>query len=81
MSLIFIDTTQKGSIKNASISLDADSSWTATADSKVTLADNVDLSKIDAPIGVTITALAGKDCILKGAYKLASGGILSVKAR
>jgi len=56
------------------------SKWTATADSRVTLVDIVDVKTIDAPNGVTITAVAGKGCTLKGTFKLASGGTLNVKA-
>ncbi len=80
MSVTFISTTLKGSIKGASVSLDAGSKWTATENSIVTLVDSVDVATIDAPTGVTITAVAGKGCTLKGTYKLAGGGIVNVKA-
>jgi len=80
MSVAFIGTTLKGSIKGASVSLDGSSKWTATADSKVTFIDKIDVKAIDAPVGVAITAVAGQGCTLKGAYKLASGGTLNVSA-
>ncbi len=79
MSLAFTDTKLKGAIKNASVSLDAGSNWTATADSTVTLNGNADVSSLDAPAGVTITASAGKGCTLKGSYNLAGGGTLNIK--
>lgn len=78
MTLTFMGTTLKGKIEDASIYLDADSMWTATADSNVTLIGSFDVAKIDAPTGVTITAVAGSGCTLKGTYKLASGGTLNV---
>jgi hypothetical protein len=73
-------TALKGAIDGASLSVDADSKWMATASSKVTLVGNVEVAKIDAPAGITISAAAGKDCRLKGNYKLASGGALIVQA-
>jgi hypothetical protein len=78
MSVALFGTILKGCIKNASVSLDSGSKWTATADSKITLVDSAALSSIDAPAGVTITAVAGKGCTLKGTYKLAGGGTLNI---
>ena len=80
MSVTFNDVILKGAIKNASISLDAGSKWTASADSKVTLLGNIDVEKIDAIKGVIITAMAGEGCTLKGLYSLAGGGTLKIKA-
>jgi len=80
MSVVLSGTMLKGSIKNAELSLDSASKWTATADSKVTLVGISDVSCIDAPAGVTITASAGKGCSLKGTYKLSSGGALKMTA-
>jgi hypothetical protein len=80
MSVALSGTILKGCIKNASISLDSGSKWTATADSRVTLVGSAELSAIDALAGVTVTAVAGKGCTLKGAYKLSSGGTLNVIA-
>jgi hypothetical protein len=79
MTLTFVDTSLKGAIHNATVSMDGGSKWTATADSMVTLEGNVDVSSLDAPVGVTITATAGKGCTLSGTYKLAGGGKLTVK--
>jgi hypothetical protein len=78
MSVALSGTSLKGCIKNASISLDSGSKWTATADSKITLVGNAAVSTLDAPAGVTITAVAGKGCTLKGTYKLAGGGTLNI---
>jgi hypothetical protein len=80
MSVVLMASTLKGAISNASVSLEAQSKWTATADSTVTLVGKVEIADIDAASGVTITATAGKDCTLKGSYKLASGGVLNVKS-
>lgn len=79
MSITLMHTTLKGAIKDASIYVDADSKWTATANSQVTLAGSFDVSKIDAPTGVAITAAAGQGCSLNGTYTLASGGTLNVQ--
>jgi hypothetical protein len=80
MSVALLNTTLKGTVKGASLSLDAGSKWTATGDSRVTLVGNVEVASIDASVGVTITAAAGRDCSLKGNYNLASGGVLNVDA-
>jgi hypothetical protein len=69
-------TTLKGAIRNAFLTMNEQSRWTATADSKVTIVgDEVDVTRIDAPSGVTINAVAGES----GTYKLASGGTLILK--
>jgi hypothetical protein len=81
MTLTFVDSTIKGAIHGAEVSLDADSKWTATENSNVTLAAGTEVARIDAPAGVTIAATAGKGSTLKGSYKLASGGVLDVKAK
>jgi hypothetical protein len=81
MTLTFVASKLKGAVKNASLSLDSDSKWTATGDSRVTLVGKMEVASIDAPAGVTITAAAGKDCPLNGSYKLVSGGALSVSAQ
>jgi len=78
MTLVFTSTSLKGAIQNASVSLRGESKWTATVDSKVTLEGDVDVSNIDAPAGVAISATAGEGCTLKGSYKLAGGGELRV---
>lgn len=80
MSVTLAGTTLKGEIKDSSFSLDSDSKWIATGESRVTLVGSVDVKTIDAPAGVKITAVAGKGCKLKGDYKLSSGGTLSVTA-
>jgi hypothetical protein len=73
---IYLETaTLKGAIKDAYITMDGRSKWTATADSRVTIVGDVDVAQIDAPAGVTVTAAAG----VSGTYKLASGGTLVLK--
>ena len=74
MSVYLEWTTLKGAIKNAYLTMDAASKWIANADSKVTLVGSIDVTQIDAPKGVTITAIASES----GNYKLASGGTLNV---
>ncbi|MBP2651892.1 MAG: hypothetical protein H6Q74_2717 [Firmicutes bacterium] len=81
MKVTLMNTTLTGQIKNASLYLDAESKWTATADSTIvlnTLKGSFNVNKIDALPGVTITAKAGADCALLGSYSLASGGVLVV---
>jgi hypothetical protein len=76
MTVYLESAVLKGAVKDASIKLDRHSKWTATADSDVTIIGDIDLSQIDAPAGVTITAIAGES----GKYKLASCGTLILKA-
>lgn len=76
MTVYLEATTLKGAIKGASIKMNRLSKWTATADSSVTIIGEVEVSQIDAPAGVTITAVAGQS----GTYKLASCGMLVLKA-
>ena len=76
MTVYLEGTTLKGAIKDASIKMNRLSKWIATADSSVTLIGDVDLSRIDAPTGVTITAIASQS----GTHKLASCGTLILKA-
>ena len=75
MTVYLESTTLKGAIKDASIKINRLSKWIATADSNVTIVDDVDVSQIDAPAGVTITAVAA----VSGKYKLASSGTLVLK--
>jgi len=79
MSVNLESTTLKGAInsQNVYLTIDAGSKWTATADSQVAIVGNIDISQIDAPAGVTITAEAGEN----GTYTLASGGKLILKAK
>jgi hypothetical protein len=76
MTVYLEGTTLKGAIKDTAISMNRFSKWVATADSNVTIVGEVDVSQIDAPPGVTITAVAGQS----GTYKLASCGTLILKA-
>lgn len=57
------------------LSMDADSTWTATADSCVVLSGDVAAGQLDACEGVTITATGGEDL----ERTLPSGGRLVVK--
>jgi hypothetical protein len=68
-------STLTGAIQGAILSLDGESSWTATNQSTVTLIGEFELEQIDAPAGVTIQAIAGQS----GTYTLASGGTLVLK--
>lgn len=70
------NTALTGAIKNAYLTLDENSSWTADADSELTIVGEFELAQIDAPAGVTITAKAGES----GKYALASGGKLVLVA-
>ena len=75
MTVHLEQTTLKGAIKDASLKMNRLSKWFATKDSNVTLIGDVDVSQIDAPAGVTITAIAGE----AGTHKLASCGTLILK--
>jgi hypothetical protein len=75
--LVYLEATKlTGAIKDAIVSIDPKSGWFATADSTVTLAGSFSLDQIDAPAGVTITAVAAES----GTYTLASGGTLVLTA-
>ena len=76
MTVYLESTTLKGAIKDASIKMNRLSKWIATADSNITIIGDVDVSQIDAPAGVTITAMAS----VSGKYKLASCGTLILLA-
>ena len=67
-------TILNGAIQNANISMDAGSKWYATADSVVTLTEDVYINQIDAPDGVTIQATGGA----AGTYELPGGGRLII---
>ena len=75
MTVYLENAMLKGAVKDAMIKMDARSTWTATADSNVTLIGDIDLAQIDAPAGVTINAIASES----GTHKLASCGTLILK--
>jgi len=75
MSVDLKSTKLKGAINNAYVTIDATSKWTATANSSITIVGSFNGSQIDAPKGVTITAVAGQS----GTYTLGSGGTLILK--
>ncbi len=75
MNVYLEATTLKGAIKDARLEINRLSKWIATADSTVTLLGDIELGQIDAPAGVTITAIAD----MSGTYKLASSGTLVLK--
>ena len=69
-------TCLTGRIRNAALIMDMGSRWYATADSDVVLGGDVEVAQIDAPEGVTVTALAAEGA---GEYTLSSGGRLIVR--
>jgi hypothetical protein len=75
MNVYLEGTTLTGAVKDARLEMNRLSKWVATADSTVTLLGDIELSQIDAPSGVTITATAN----MSGTYKLASSGKLILK--
>lgn len=79
MSVNFVNTQLKGVVRDAALSLDAHSRWTATGPSRALLMGLVDIQQIDALPGVVIEARAVPDLRLKGSYPLASGGLLKVE--
>jgi hypothetical protein len=81
MSVALVGTSLRGAIERASLSMDAASHWTATANSTVTLASAVKIAQISAPSGVTINAVAGSNSAPAGSYPLSGGGTLNVSSR
>lgn len=77
MAVLLENTSLKGSIGGAYLTLES-SSWFATADSEVCLVNCTDISGIDAPAGVTISAVPGEGCTLSGCISLPSGGKLDI---
>lgn len=76
MTLALEDTTLVGAITGGVLlRMDEKSRWTANADSSVVLNGDMDLSRLDAVPGVTITALGGEEKTVQ----LPSGGKLAVK--
>ena len=76
MWITLTSTVLTGTIKNALLRMDVGSKWIATADSNVTILGNLDPAQIDAPAGVTVTAIGSK----AAEFDLASGGKLIVTA-
>lgn len=77
MAVLLQNTVLRGAVSGCYLALE-DSDWFATADSQVCLVGTVDISRIDAPEGVTITGFSGENCNLVGEYVLKSGGKMLV---
>ena len=77
MNVSILHAKVAGVITDAYVSLEG-SQWTATGDSTVCLVGDVKETQIDAVSGITVRAVAGEGCGLKGEYTLASGGKLVV---
>lgn len=77
MAIVLRDSKVTGVIRGAYVELSG-SAWTATGDSSVALVGCTEISGIDAPAGVTISATAGEGTTLKGEYALPAGGKLTV---
>ncbi len=77
MALVLKNSQVTGAIVDAYVEL-KDSRWTATGDSRVALVHCGNIDGIDAPKGVTISAVAGEGTTLQGEYALPSGGKLVV---
>jgi hypothetical protein len=80
MSVALVGTSLRGAIERASLSLDAASHWTATANSTITLAGAVRMAQINARSGVTISAVAGSSSTPAGSYPLSGGGMLNISS-
>lgn len=78
MTLTLNHARLHGAIQDAVLELDAASHWTASADSRLTLAGTPDLARLEAPAGVTIRATAA--ALRAGDYALTGGGRLVVVA-
>ena len=77
MAIVLKDSRVAGAISGAYVEL-IGSSWTAPKDSSVALVNAVSIDGIDAPAGVTITAVAAEGTTLSGEYALPGGGRLIV---
>lgn len=75
MYITLQSATLSGAVKGAHLSADMGGKWIATSDSDVTFVGGINLSQVDAPAGVTITAVAAEE----GIYDLPGGGRLVVK--
>lgn len=75
MSIVLQDSSLHGVICGAYVAASG-SSWFSPKDSVVALVDCTDTGWIDAPAGVTISAVAAQGTRLSGEYPLASGGRL-----
>jgi hypothetical protein len=81
MAISLVGTRLRGAIEHASLSLDAASSWTATANSTIILAGAVNVAQINAARGVTIAAAVGSESTLTGSYRVSGGGTLNIIRR
>jgi hypothetical protein len=81
MSVSLVGTSLRGAIDHASLSLDAGSHWTATANSTIILAGAVSMAQLSALNGVTISAVAGSSSTPAGSYPLSGGGTLNISSR
>jgi hypothetical protein len=80
MDANLIDTRLTGRIHHIAVALSGKSLWMATKASDVMLIGATDVTRIDAPKGVKIEAIAGDGTTLKGSYRLKSGGSLIMVA-
>ena len=74
MNVYLENANLTGAIRGAILHFDGESTWTATNQSSVTIAGNVDPAQIDAPAGIVIEAVCGQE----GSITLASGGKLKM---
>ncbi len=77
MSIVLENSTVEGVIRGAYVKLTG-STWLSPEDSSVALVDCTGVQGIDAPAGVTISAVAASGTTLSGSYDLPSGGKLTV---
>lgn len=80
MRVSLVDAVLTGAVKGGpTLNLYGESRWIATGDSSVTVESGTDISRFDAPEGVTIRVRAEGECRLQGTYALPHGGILSAE--
>lgn len=80
MALVLKDAVLTGAIQNVYLTVGPGGKWFASGDSTVYLVHMDTMDGIDADIGTTIHAVAGKGCALQGKYDLPSGGMLDIRA-
>ena len=77
---VSLEATQlQGAVHDVTLSLDPTSRWTATADSRVVLAEPTRLDQVDAPAGVRIEAHVAPGLAEPGEHRLRGGGVLDIR--
>jgi hypothetical protein len=77
LSVTLASSRLTGAVHKARLTMEAGARWMVTANSDLILLKGA-VSQIDAPVGVTVLAVATPQTLAAGDYRLAGGGILTV---